>query len=376
MPEDKNVILDDIMMDMDIETISLDDIKLDEEEELKESPSIAEKSEETPVVSVVNDIEVKSTPQEQKQEENVTDESPMMVTESEESIDIDNLDIIENTPEPAIPEEGLCEVNIEEAQSYPVQNVVSSITEYASERDIVTIEGGELDKLLYGEITGVEESTTKESSVVEEKLSPEDKSIIDNIPVVEEVSSFEEMSFPLEEESKGELLEISELKPREFPGEIKEEKKEEEFTFDLSVIPDVSVAEEDEPIALSLEELNNIEVSESNVIDYKTPEAPPTEEESVEISMEELDRIESDIKSGEKILPEAYSIEEAGEKERKEKIINEKLENLSDSTREELKKVLKYLDSLLESLPEEKIKEFAHSEYYDLYNKILDKLGI
>ncbi len=88
--------------------------------------------------------------------------------------------------------------------------------------------------------------------------------------------------------------------------------------------------------------------------------------------MEELDKIEAGIKSGEEFLPE-YS---AGDKEKKEQIINEKLEALSDNTKEELKKVLKYLDSLLESLPEEKIKEFAHSEYYDLYNKILDKLGI
>ena len=57
-------------------------------------------------------------------------------------------------------------------------------------------------------------------------------------------------------------------------------------------------------------------------------------------------------------------------------VIDDKLESLSPETKEELKTVLKYLDNLLEELPEDKIKEFAKSEYYDLYVKILDKLGI
>jgi len=41
-----------------------------------------------------------------------------------------------------------------------------------------------------------------------------------------------------------------------------------------------------------------------------------------------------------------------------------------------LKKVLKYLDKLLESLPEDKVREFASSEYYDLYVRLFDKLNI
>ena len=44
-----------------------------------------------------------------------------------------------------------------------------------------------------------------------------------------------------------------------------------DFNFDLSAIPDVSEVEEDEPIALSLDELNKIDISEENVLDYETP---------------------------------------------------------------------------------------------------------
>jgi hypothetical protein len=42
----------------------------------------------------------------------------------------------------------------------------------------------------------------------------------------------------------------------------------------------------------------------------------------------------------------------------------------------ELKNVLSYMDHLLESLPEEKIEEFAHSEYFDKYKKIFKELGL
>jgi hypothetical protein len=42
----------------------------------------------------------------------------------------------------------------------------------------------------------------------------------------------------------------------------------------------------------------------------------------------------------------------------------------------ELKNVLSYMDHLLESLPEEKIEEFAQSEYFDKYKKIFKELGL
>lgn len=42
----------------------------------------------------------------------------------------------------------------------------------------------------------------------------------------------------------------------------------------------------------------------------------------------------------------------------------------------ELVDLLGYLDNLLDSLPDEKIKEFANSPYFDLYKKIFSNLGI
>jgi len=49
---------------------------------------------------------------------------------------------------------------------------------------------------------------------------------------------------------------------------------------------------------------------------------------------------------------------------------------LSSSLKEELKIVLSYMDQLLESLPEEKIEEFAKSEYFETYKKLFEELGL
>ena len=43
---------------------------------------------------------------------------------------------------------------------------------------------------------------------------------------------------------------------------------------------------------------------------------------------------------------------------------------------QELKTVLSYLDQLLESLPDDKIEEFAKSNYYDTYKKLFRELGL
>ncbi|HEY9053845.1 MAG TPA: hypothetical protein VIO60_03395 [Rectinemataceae bacterium] len=49
---------------------------------------------------------------------------------------------------------------------------------------------------------------------------------------------------------------------------------------------------------------------------------------------------------------------------------------LSDEAWDETKRLLSYLDRLLESLPEEKVDEFVHSEYFDLYRKVFDLFGL
>ena len=52
------------------------------------------------------------------------------------------------------------------------------------------------------------------------------------------------------------------------------------------------------------------------------------------------------------------------------------LDKLPKELKEEIKTVLTYMDQLLESLPEEKIEEFAKSEYFETYKKLFEDLGI
>ena len=53
-----------------------------------------------------------------------------------------------------------------------------------------------------------------------------------------------------------------------------------------------------------------------------------------------------------------------------------KTSDISPDLKSELKDVLSYMDHLLESLPEEKIEEFAKSEHFDTYQKIFKELGL
>jgi hypothetical protein len=49
---------------------------------------------------------------------------------------------------------------------------------------------------------------------------------------------------------------------------------------------------------------------------------------------------------------------------------------IPDDLRDEIKSVLAYLDQLLEALPDEKIEEFAKSEYFGVYKKLFVELGL
>jgi hypothetical protein len=59
-----------------------------------------------------------------------------------------------------------------------------------------------------------------------------------------------------------------------------------------------------------------------------------------------------------------------------EEPVAEETFDIPEGLKHELKTVLSYMDQLLESLPEEKIEEFAKSEYFDSYKKLFKELGL
>ncbi len=359
MPDDKDdmiEVVDDIITDMNIETITLDDVELNGKEIKENIPT-------EPLIS--NDISGAA--------EDISFEPINIEFEDQKSgTKIQGLDTLQNVTEPEMPVEGVLQSEETRAESAVPKASSPEIDQVftTSEDDIITIEGTELDRLIYGDL--------KEDI---QKSEPMPSDFINEIPVIEESAIEEEKAAAPEPLKEEELVPAMDVKTEEKPRSAGTD-----FNFDLSDIPDIPEVEEDEPIALSLDELNKIDISEENVIEYEAPTAPEVPEvpsdftleegENVEISLDEINKIGEGLPEGEKVSPDAYMFETPENKELKEEIIEQKIDILSDSSKEELKKVLGYLDNLLENLPEDKIKEFAKSEYYDLYVKILNKLGI
>jgi hypothetical protein len=126
--------------------------------------------------------------------------------------------------------------------------------------------------------------------------------------------------------------------------------------------------EDEGPIALTADELDGIVADAQEV----TPEAPmvglsPLDATPAEPSLAEQQK-EKPATVFEEDLEAATLIHEDDQAK------PQAAAPLPDA--EELKSVLAYLDNLLGELPDDVIEKFAQSEYFKLYQKIMDKLGL
>ncbi len=158
-------------------------------------------------------------------------------------------------------------------------------------------------------------------------------------------------------------------------------------------IEELSLEEEPEVPELSGEELHLEEDAETELIDIPAEDEDETDEaEILEIPAEDAEEevemiLEAPSSDGETELelelPETSPAAEddftdASLEIDKMKASTQSLEfqSLPDELKEEITEVLKYMDQLLESLPDEKIQEFARSEHFEVYKKIFEELGI
>ena len=121
-------------------------------------------------------------------------------------------------------------------------------------------------------------------------------------------------------------------------------------------------AESDEPLGVDLD------------LDEPTPSLETemvlsVPEELAEPEMPALDIAEPSPDAAAEELAEGAAQESAEEPTTLAKAVPEDL-------RDEIKSVLAYLDQLLEALPDEKIEEFAKSEYFAVYKKLFVDLGL
>jgi len=162
------------------------------------------------------------------------------------------------------------------------------------------------------------------------------------------------------------------------------------FTDDVSVIDEdieKSIAEELENATFTEEELAENANSEEDVF-ADTFEIPSdgVQESDEPISFSDDDMIDEDFDEPTKEIFEgnqwaSLSLEDTDHKEispAAEQVKNSTESNtqLPEDMKNEIKQILLYMDQLLENLPEEKIVEFAKSEYFPMYKKLFSDLGL
>jgi pilus assembly protein FimV len=286
------------------------------------------------------------------------------------------------------------------------------------EDDSIALTGDELDNILNtADIT--EERAGSRAAALEEELA---------VPEAE-AAPVEELE--AEPEELAELIEPGSLSagPDEFelPGEepvlelpqeteveleaLEEPQPEEVPVLDLETLaeePTSAEAVAQEPEELLLEELGEgtaeemlpeepgleepaSPAEELTLEDFSGPEEPAVEalgeaepaEEAFELGLAE------ELPSGAEPAEELALVEELGASESTEPLqaVPRKTEpaaapagpadsSLPPAMRDDVKSVLSYLDQLLEALPDEKVRQFAQSEYFGVYKRLFEELGL
>ena len=249
-----------------------------------------------------------------------TEEIPATADEAGEeliALSSDEMDnILENVDETNVVDLGTDD-NISSASG--AEASAAEKTGSAGDEDTISLSGDELDKI-------ISESDEYDSS----EIFKSDSDTSDN---VRESLDFEKSIMSRVESAAA---------PKNLPEEIPQAPVLEEAMADVEDIPEGSSEEE-------------ILKEDEKLIDQIHSE----------IDQLDIEKIDSEIS----IEPAALTPLPAPAKTRKTPAKNQ-------ITESDLKKIFAYLYKLLENLPEAKIREFANSEFYDLYTSIINKLGI
>ena len=200
----------------------------------------------------------------------------------------------------------------------------------------------------------------------------------------EEVISSEENTVSKSDEEVGAAEEKTEESLFEEPHEDAREPSEEELTGIVEAEPVETISSADQwtaEVSSGTEteaSAENEEVDRSFVIEEtpdiiteeETEHLQELEEEPVEPILAESYGFETpDVKEG--VLSENESVPQS-----EEVAVENQISEIPQDLKQDIKSVLVYMDQLLDSLPEEKIAEFARSEHFELYKKLFNELGL
>lgn len=143
---------------------------------------------------------------------------------------------------------------------------------------------------------------------------------------------------------------------------------ESDLDFDSGATGELNLDEMEEgPTALSDSELDSILADTSGDLQERSglSDEDPYDHPQDVIVLDEYEESEARERAG------AGAALESSRASMAERVADE-----GGVNRDELKKMITYLDRLFDQLPENAVREFSHSEYFDLYKKIMDELGI
>ncbi len=149
--------------------------------------------------------------------------------------------------------------------------------------------------------------------------------------------------------------------------------------IDDSELIDISLEDDSEIVEPALDEIVLDDNFDFEDLDTQEPEEDQKIEENLDELEIEIDEVENfpEPAMAEETFPmptddildpdllEETDIEEPSVKE-----------SLPNDLKGEVKAVLAYMDQLLESLPDDKIEEFARSEYFETYKKLFEEFGL
>lgn len=320
-----------------------------------------------------------------------TEETP---GEEGSAIDVD-LGSVSLEEESILPESGDYQTSsalpgIEEIHLEPIEEAVE---------ETLPNEFPEIDLMADEEIKPLTKAP-EDTSYLEEPLEAEEELDLSEIPLheeamepmaeAEELPAFEE---ELAAEPLGDLTLGMEVKADYMPEAIEEVRPVENLPEIEDIdFGEISLAEES---ATSVEEIEEVEEAEEvEELDVMEDDISPAETAGIEENDLAARLEESTIKPAEPVsfhpdeipmdLDDSFFVgagtakpeEAAPAPEQKPRFSEEAPKGDNDRLKNEIRGVLSYLDKLLESLPESKIDEFAHSEYFDTYKKLFEELGL
>ena len=345
------------------EISNADDTILSDETKEENAEEISEEVNEEPVLENESEIEIS--------EETIENENDDIFETSgdsnnDESFNENIFDSTENeespldNSEPVLPEQS-------DDEFKPLDSVVKE-----AEKDIFEEDSSD----------GYISEIMSEEPSIQESLSDEN---VDYLSKNDEDITQEQDSFVSEEDSGTLTLDeledvsqgISETEETEYLDDSSSDKTETEDIFEENLS---QVQDETKEVVDAQEEKGNPEILEQ--IQDEIPTVASITEGLTEPEENVFEKTFGEESGSDFTTPESsVNIEDAIEIENPEDNSLTQIEETNDNElskdiKNDVKSVLLYMDKLLESLPDEKIREFAASEQFETYKKLFDELGL